>query len=880
MNRARPTGRRKKPRPCRDDSVGNREPQGWLGLMRLRTLLYFYARRLRVHAMQELLAGIGVAVAVALVFAVTVANGSITDSASAVVRTVVGPADLQLHARGPSGFDERILPRVERMPGVEQAAPLLEQSATVIGSHGHEATVDVAGADLGLATLDGLAHTLPVGALSPGGIGLSQTAAEELRLPAYKPNTAPVEVTLRLRGKAVRVKVTAILGRETAGALAQAPVAVMPLSELQRLADLPGRVSRILVQSRPGHDAEVQRQLRRIAAARLTVAPANQDISLLRQALRPSNQASDLFAGLSALLGFLFAFNALLLTVPERREAIADLRLDGAPNKAIVQMVLFEALFLGLVASAVGLVGGCVLSTGLLHQSPGYLTKAFTLGTSTTIGVRPVLFSLAAGLSATCLASLVPLGDLRAGRPLDAVFSEQEKTVPGGPLASRRWFATGTLGMIGLATVVFALFPSGAILACILLALATMLALPVVLGLVLHGAGMLSRRRPRMTVLPLALASLRATGLRSLALAATGAVALFGSVALGSSRDDLLRGIDQYTANYAGSSDIWLVNPHDNQATDSFPTRGAAARIEQLPGVAGVQRFQGSFLDMGDRRLWVIAWPTSTRPGLLNGQIIHGSQENAARRLRAGSSITVSDQIAAEHHVGVGDTLTLPTPTGPASFTIAATTTNFGWSPGAILISAREYARAWSTTAPSALGIDLEPGANLPAVTGAITRTLGPGSGLEVLTADARETTIDRSASEGLAQLAEIAGLLVAAAILAMAAAIGSSIWQRRRALAELRLEGARDHQVRLVLLTESALMLIAGCVTGAVAGIYGQAVIDGYLKHVTGFPVAGVATGQRPIEIFVLVIAAVLLIVSLPGWFASRVPATLALNE
>ena len=47
------------------------------------------------------------------------------------------------------------------------------------------------------------------------------------------------------------------------------------------------------------------------------------------QALRPSGQASALFAIIGALLGFLLAFNAILLTVPERRQAIADLRLSG-----------------------------------------------------------------------------------------------------------------------------------------------------------------------------------------------------------------------------------------------------------------------------------------------------------------------------------------------------------------------------------------------------------------------------------------------------------------------------------------------------------------------------------------------------------------------
>ena len=68
------------------------------------------------------------------------------------------------------------------------------------------------------------------------------------------------------------------------------------------------------------------------------------------------------------------------------------------------------------------------------------------------------------------------------------------------------------------------------------------------------------------------------------------------------------------------------------------------------------------------------------------------------------------------------------------------------------------------------------------------------------------------------------------------------------------------------MLLVESALILSAGCLSGALAGVYGQVVIDGYLEHVSGFPVAGVATGQRPIEIFALVIAAVLLIVVSTG--------------
>jgi putative ABC transport system permease protein len=822
--------------------------------------------------MQELFAGIGLAIAVALVFAVTVANSSITSSASNVVRAVIGPADLQLHARGPDGFDEHVLANVEHLPGVKHVAPFLEQTATVTGPKSRQITLTIAGASLRLALMDGLSHTLPGGALSEG-IGLSEASASALGI------TSPSDVTVDLRGRAIPLKVSAILGHETAGALSIAKVAIMPLSRLQELANLPHRVSRILVQSQPGHEASVRAELDALAGGNLTVVTANQDVSLLREALRPSDQASELFAGLSALLGFLFAFNAMLLTVPDRREAIADLRLDGTPRTAIVQMVIFEALCLALAACLIGLLGGYILSIGLFHQSPGYLTKAFTLGTNTIVGARPVLLSLGCGIFATCLASIVPLKDLRRGRPVDAVFTEDE-LASGVSMGAQRWLASATVGLIGLASGLLVLVPDEAIMACVALALATMLAVPLVLGLVLRAAQALATSRQNFTVLPLALASLRTTSTRSLALAATGAVALFGSVALGSSRDDLLRGIDRYTTHYVNSANVWVVNPDDNQAISSFPASGEAARVAHLAGVASVHVFQGSFLDFGNRRVWVIAWPPSTHFELLRDQIIHGGQASAVTNLRKGNSITVSDQIATEHHVKVGAMLPIPTPTGMVTLRIAATTTNFGWSPGAILMSTRDYARAWASTAPSALGVEIDPGASATAVREAITRALGPSSGLEVLTANAREAAIDTSASEGLGQLEWIAVLLVAAAILAMAAALGSSIWQQRESLAELRLEGAPRSQLQLVLFVESALMLSAGCLTGAVVGIYGQVVIDGYLKHVTGFPVASIATSQRPIEIFALVIVAVLLIASLPGWFASRVPATLALNE
>jgi putative ABC transport system permease protein len=848
--------------------------------MRPYALLYFYRRRLRVHAVQELLAGIGIAIAVALVFASLIAEGSVAGSANEVVHAVVGPANLQLRSRDGEGFDERTLARVERLPHVRQAAPLLEQTATILTHDGHRVTVDVAGTVTSLAVLDGLAHTLPLAALSPGGIGISKASANTLGVGGSDIRVGE-RVSLQMRGLASPLTVSAILGSEAVGALSRAQVAVMPLQRMQQLAGLQGRITRILVQSDSGTRSAVRAELARVAGGRLEVASTDEDVASLRQALRPSDQASELFAAIGALLGFLLAFNAMLLTVPERRQAIADLRIAGARRTAIVQMVLFQALCLGVAASLIGLLGGYFLSTGVFHQSAGYLAAAFTLGGGTAIGTAPLLLAAGGGVLVTCLASAIVLLDLNRGRARDAVYVEGGAT--GNAIAAttqRRLFAAA-IGMLVLATALFAATPSAALIATAVLAMATVLAVPLVLGGLLQALSAFAERNQRLTTLPVALASLQGTTLRSLALAATGAVALFGSVALGGSRENLLKGIAGFSHAYAADAQIWVSNPNDNeQATNSFLGSEEAKRIAHVPGVASVRSFQGSFLQLDRRRVWMIARPPGGAREVLKSQIVEGREAVAGRRLGEGGWIVVSQQIARAYHVGLSRTLALPTPTGEHRYRIAATTSNLAWPPGVIFMSTTDYARAWRTSAPTALAVDLQPGSDPLAARSMIQHALGPTSGLQVSLASAREGRINDLTSEGLGQLAEISTLLLLAAVAAMAAALGSSIWQRRAWLAGLRLSGAKPRRLRRILLTEAVLMLGAGCLTGAAAGIYGQIVIDAYLKHVTGFPLARSLTGVRPLEILAVVIALALVIVAVPGWLASRVSPALALEE
>jgi putative ABC transport system permease protein len=821
-----------------------------------------------------------VAIAVALVFAVLVANESIAGSTAQVVHRVIGPATLELRARGPEGFDAAALARVERLGGVRQAAPALEQTATLVGAGGRQVTVDVVGTDVSLATLDGLAHTLPGAIFAHRAIGLTRTVASELGIAATRVNEGTSQfVQVKIRGRSYRLRVSAVLGREAAGALAGTRTAIVPLASLQGLAGLPRRVSRVLVQPQPGREAQVRAELAAISGGGLEVAKADEDVTLLRQALVPAGEATSFFAVIASLLGLLFAFNAMLLTVPDRRQAIADLRIDGAKRSAIAAMVLFEGVCLGAAASVVGLLAGYALSRSVFHESPGYLAQTFVLGEGTVIGLQPVLLALAAGIVAVALASALPLFDLRRRRAVDAVYFEDG--TPGNALGrsvQRRLFAAA-LCLVVPATLLFVLVPSAAIGSVGLLAIATVLAVPLVLAAVTGLAGAAPARLQGATLLPVAVSALRATTVRSLALAATGAIALFGTVALGGARADLLSSLRSFAHAYSGEAALWVTNPRDTAGVVSFSPGADAARIARTPGVTGVHGFQSEFMNLAGRRVWVIAQPPSVQHTLLARETVSGDVPRATRELRGRGWVAVSQPIAQQEHVGVGGTLLLPTPTGNVPFRVAAITTNLGWTAGALLLSTADYTRFWSTSSATALGIDVAPGTNVARVRAAIQHELGATSGLEVITASTRATRFGAIAGEGLSRLAEISMLLALAAVLALVAALASAIWERRSSLSGLRLEGSPPSRLRRILLAESLLMLGAGCLTGVIPGVYGQVVIDGYLQHTTAFPVTAFAVPWRPLEIFVVVLTLVLALVAVPAWSASRVSPVLALE-
>jgi putative ABC transport system permease protein len=190
--------------------------------------------------------------------------------------------------------------------------------------------------------------------------------------------------------------------------------------------------------------------------------------------------------------------------------------------------------------------------------------------------------------------------------------------------------------------------------------------------------------------------------------------------------------------------------------------------------------------------------------------------------LHVGGWAILSQGIAMQHHLHIGQLFTLPTQR-PIALRVAALSTNLGWPPGAIILNARDYSRAWGSADPSAYNIMLTLGVSSEKVRREIQQILGLGSGLKVETPQQREVRQTTASRQGLERLAQISALVLIAGVLAIATALSASIWQRRRRFARMKVQGYVTSMLWRALICESALLLGTGCSLGAAFGIYGQ---------------------------------------------------------
>lgn len=816
----------------------------------LRTLLLFYRRHLRVQPLRELMAVVGVAAGVALLFTVQVAHRSITGSFEELTHGVAGRATLELASRGAQGFDGHVAEEAEHLPGVRAAAPIYEQPIVAVGPKSRRA-LTLVGATEQINALHGSISMAFQRAAQASGQGLVVLTAPTAASIGVRPGS---DVTIRVGAQTKHLALAATVSGSEIGAAAESPIAASSLPIVQSLARFPGRVTRVLIEPQPGRERVLRNTLQSRFGADLNVRPIGTEAKLLGNAAGPEKQVTLLFSAISLIAGVILAYNALLLASDERRRFIAQLVEIGTPDSMIVSSLAFDALILGLAGSLLGLLAGDAISLIAYRTVPGYIAAAFAIGGQRVVDPQTILIALAGGMCAAFAAASLPaLVILRSSASATEAIGRTLSVAQKLRLPTTLAFSGGTL-LICVSVTLALVTPASTVGALMGLAAGLVICLPMLARHLLRLARAASQHSSDPSA-RLSVAELRSSPTRSVALLATGTIAAFLMVVIGGSVANVKAAAQTGATDLLSSAGVWVKpgGAENVYTTQPFAYTDTQRQLQKSSVVSSVLPWRDAFLDLPGRRVWVLGVPPQQPSQIAPSQLIRGSLSNADKHLQEGGWTAISQTLATEKHLRLGEEFTLPTPTGNARLRLAATIANYGWLSGAIVMNANDQARLWDSDTATELAVTLKPGVPVDQGKHAIEQALPAGSALAVDTAAERRAEVSAVLGSTLSRLNDTTLVVLIATVASVIALMIAAIWQRRGRLNSLMSIGMSTGQFARLVSYETGLVLLTGCVIGIAAGLLGQYLIDGWLAHTTGASVHYVPGWQLGLRTFVI---------------------------
>ena len=370
---------------------------------------------------RTLLSVAGIALGVALGFAVNVINRAALGEFTAAVRSAAGEADLEVRG-GRGGFPEELYATIARLPGVALASPVLELDA---GLAQGIRSIRLVGLDPLRAAqiqpalfLDAPERRFTL--LQPDRIVLSAGAAAELG----------VEKGARLRF----VSGLAPVAFEVAGVLPASSLrgntGLIDIAAAQQRFGRIGALNRIDLRAAPGVALdELRARIEPLLPAGTHVAGVEtleeQGASLSR-AYRVNLNALALVALFTG--GFL-VFSAQALEVARRRREHALLRVLGLERSGVSRLVLVEAAALGVIGSALGLALGYALAALAVRVVGADLGAGQFRGVVPEIGfpLAPAAGFLAGGIGIALAGAFLPALDAARADPARALKAGDEQ---------------------------------------------------------------------------------------------------------------------------------------------------------------------------------------------------------------------------------------------------------------------------------------------------------------------------------------------------------------------------------------------------------------------------------------------------------------------
>jgi putative ABC transport system permease protein len=801
-------------------------------------------KHIRYQKARTSMAVLGIALGVASMVSIDIVNKSVLVSFEDSINRVAGRAELQVTG-AESGFPETMLDRVQNVPGVEYALPVIETNANFAEGTNRSFMI------LGVDSLQD--HQIRSYKLTDESADIPDplmflAKSDSILLTKAMADREGIKIDQQIRIQTVQgfktFYVRGLLNPDGPAGASGGDIAVMDVYAVQKVFGKIGKIGHIDISFLPGQNLDIMKE--RIQAALpdgyYVDTPAGRTRQMETVTLR-FRRSMGLVSFMALLVGMYLIYNTVAISVVHRRKEIGILRALGATRSQVIRLFLGETAFLSGLAALIGIGLGIIfakLTVGVVAQS---LTDLAVRASIADLAFSWTSFGIDAGIGigASLIAALFPAVSGARITPVSAI-----RVMPytdAGMLLSNRIKAASVFFILASISI-FILYitsdPSSNIrstgvifLIMIFLLIGTSLFAPVFLRMFIslfHRT--LSTRLG--TVGRLAGLNLQ----KNISRNAVAVAAVFYGISLFVGSSGLIQSMRMSLIDYIDSiirADILIASGHPlatgGSANIPMPIE-MRRELEEIPGVLSAEPFRKVYLNYQGSRILLEMFDVAERLEYCPAMIARGRREDMQRLLPRQDHVVVNEGFAARYRIKPGDSIVLPTPHGPVRFGVAAVVVAYDSDSGTVWMDINTFERHWQDSLADMFEARIKPGADLAAVREAILDRFGKERKLFVLPAHEFRLEVRKMLDRMFLVNNAVIVITLIIAGFGIIVTLLASVIERTRELGILRAIGMTRKQVAGVVLIESLLLGAAGGVLGAATGIFvGWLNVEGFFR-------------------------------------------------
>lgn len=786
--------------------------------MLLRLLTWPYVRK---HKLRTLLTMAGIALGVIVFVGMRTANDSVLYGFQQTVNRIAGKAQLQISA-GEAGFPEEVLEKVQALPEVDIAVPVIEaQVRTGIQGQGNILilAVDMTG-DRSLRSYDieegeeSVIDDPLVFLAQPDSIILTREFARQNGLNtgsriSFDTMEGPKQFTIR--------------GIMAPGGLASAfggNLAVMDIYAAQKVFGRGRAFDRIDLTVKEGVPIEQGRlAIERAVGAGLQVEPPSSRGKQFETISRIFGVGASLNSLFALLIGLFIIYNTFQIAVAQRRSEIGITRALGATRRQIRNLFLLESALLGLCGSLIGVAGGLLLARGMAGYIGGFLGELYGVAQHTedlALDARVLAAAIAIGLLTSMLAAWIPARNAAAVDPVKALHKGAYESYTVKENYAR------LVAALAFAMVAVVCLVTGGGSGLRLYAGYLSVVMTAVLATPMLVKGLIAALRPVLRgLLPvegaLAADSLLQAPRRTSATVAAVMLSLSLVIGLGGVADASYSSILDWV-NAVINPDLFVgTNEQISERSFRFPA-ALGNDLRRMDVIDEVHTVRSTRVVYKGTPVMIVATSLDALSRRVKPKMIAGTTDSY-QQAAAGKGVILADNLALLQGLKLGDVMELPSPSGVLRLPVLGIAIDYSDQQGSVLMDRSVFVKYWKDDTANLFRVYLKKGVTPEEGKRQILERFGSQNRLFVMTNQQLRDYIIRVTDQwfGLTYMQIFVAVLVA--ILGIVNSLTVSITDRRRELGVLQAVGGLRRQVRQAIWMEALSIGLVSVLLGLALG-------------------------------------------------------------